>query len=137
LPKPGVELFGSAVVRGLGDAGPQDDAPHAGGARHVDGLDILVIGADIADVREGEGDDLAGIGRIGEDLLVAGHGGVEADLAGGDAGGADADALEARPVPQDQYGGGRGVLPACHGSTPWVEVRAAARAETAPKERRR
>ena len=28
-------------------------------------LDILVVDADIADVRKGEGDDLAGVGRIG------------------------------------------------------------------------
>ena len=49
--------------------------------RHADGLDVLVVDADIADVREGEGDDLPGVGGIGEDLLVAGHGGVEADLA--------------------------------------------------------
>ena len=28
-----------------------------------------------------EGDDLPGIGGIGQDLLIAGHGGVEADLA--------------------------------------------------------
>jgi len=41
----------------------------------------------IADMREGESDDLPGIGRVGEDLLVARHRGVEADLADGGAGG--------------------------------------------------
>jgi hypothetical protein len=44
-------------------------------------LDVLVVGADIADMREGEGDDLPGIGRVGQDFLIAGHRGVEADLA--------------------------------------------------------
>ena len=51
---------------GLGDVGAarRSRAPPA-----VDGLDVLSVGADIADMREGEGDDLAGIGGIGEDLL--------------------------------------------------------------------
>ena len=38
------------------------------------------VGADIADMGEGEGDDLPGVGGIGQRLLVAGHAGVEADL---------------------------------------------------------
>ncbi len=83
------------VIGRIGDIGFEHHAADAGQRRHVDGLDVLVIGADIADMREGEGDDLPGIGRIGQDLLVAGHGGVEADLARGMADGADAAALEA------------------------------------------
>ena len=43
--------------------------------------EILVIGADVADVRESEGDDLLRVGRIGHHFLVSGHGGVEAQLA--------------------------------------------------------
>ena len=43
---------------------------HAGRAREIGRLDVLVIGPDIADVGKGEGDDLAGIGGIGEDLLI-------------------------------------------------------------------
>ncbi len=50
-------------------------------AMRIGALDILVVGADIADVREGEGDDLPGVGRIGHHLLIAGHRGVEADFA--------------------------------------------------------
>ncbi len=60
-------------------------------------------------MREGEGDDLPGIGRIGQRLLIAGHAGVEADLAdrrrrGGM--GAEAAAPEHRAVGQHQRGGG-------------------------------
>ena len=44
----------------------------------------------VADVRVGEGDDLAGVGRVGDDLLVARQHGVEHDLAGGDAAGGSA-----------------------------------------------
>jgi hypothetical protein len=84
----------------IGDVGAQHDA-----ARHrVHALDVFQIGADIADVREGEGDDLAGVGRIGDDLLVAGHRGIEADLARLDLGSADALAPEDGAVGQHQRG---------------------------------
>ena len=45
------------------------------------GFDVLVVGADIADVRESEGDDLPGVRGVGHHLLVTGHRGVEAELA--------------------------------------------------------
>ena len=57
--------------------GAHDQAAH----RRRHGFDVFVIGADNADMGKGEGHDLPGIGRIGENLLIAGHGGVEADLA--------------------------------------------------------
>ena len=79
--QPVVEMSGRAVIRRRGDGAVQDDAAGAGPRRHVDALDVFFVGADIADMREGEGDDLPGIGRVGEDFLIAGHGGVEADLA--------------------------------------------------------
>ena len=60
-------------------------------------LDILLIGADIADVREGEGDDLPRVGGIGHHLLISGHGGVEAELADRLAFGAEAPAPD-RPA---------------------------------------
>ena len=65
------------------------------------------VRADIADVREGEGDDLGHVGGVGQDLLVAGHGGVEADLAHRLADRADADALQDGPVRQRQHAGAR------------------------------
>ena len=46
-------------------------------------LDVFVVGADDADMGEGEGDDLPGIRGIRQDLLIPGHRGVEADLADG------------------------------------------------------
>ena len=48
---------------------------------------LVVVGVDavVADVRVGEGDDLPGVRRIGDDLLVARQRGVEHQLAGGDA----------------------------------------------------
>ena len=55
--------------------------PRAPCARRIHGLDVLVVDADIADMGKGEGDDLPGIGRIGEDFLIAGHRGIEADFA--------------------------------------------------------
>ena len=79
--QPLIEMPRGAVVRRVGDGGAQDHAARARRRRHVHRLDVLVVGADIADMREGEGDELPGIGGIGEDLLIAGHRGVEADFA--------------------------------------------------------
>ena len=79
--QPFVEVLRRAIIRRRGDGRVQDDAARARRRRHVDGFDVVFVGADIADMREGEGDDLAGIGRVGEDFLIARHGGVEADLA--------------------------------------------------------
>ena len=59
------------------------------GLAHDDGARVGAIGlhggradAVVADERVGEGDDLAGVGGIGDGLLIAGHRGVEDDLAG-------------------------------------------------------
>ncbi len=78
-------------------------AHHAAERPGIVRLQILIIGADIADMREGEGDDLRGVGGIGHHLLIAGHRGVEADLADRLALGAEAAAPDDRPVGQDQY----------------------------------
>ena len=67
----------AAIIGGMLGIGAHDQAAH----RRREGLDVFVIGADDADMGKGEGDDLPGIGGIGEDLLIAGHRGVEADLA--------------------------------------------------------
>ena len=92
--QPLVEMARGAVVRGIGDGGAQDHAARARRRRHVHRLDVFVVGADIADMREGEGDELPGIGGIGEDLLIAGHRGVEADFADRVAFRAEAEALQ-------------------------------------------
>ncbi len=102
--QPLIEVVRSAEVRGVGDILAQDEAGNAG----LLGFDIFHIGADIADMREGEGDDLPGIARVGEDFLIAGHRRVEADFPGGDALGADAMAGKHRPIRKNQCGVGRG-----------------------------
>ena len=80
----------------------QYDAACTWRRRHIDGFDVFFVGADIADVRKREGDDLAGIGRVGEDLLITRHGGVEAHLADRMSGGTQSEALESGPVGQNQ-----------------------------------
>jgi hypothetical protein len=88
---------------------------HAPGARRrgeIDGLDVLVVGADIADMGECESDDLPGIGRIREDLLITGHRRIEADLAHGVAGGAKAEAFQYSAIGKQEQCRWRGVLPA-------------------------
>src|SRR3546814_516868 len=52
-------------------------------------------------MREGEGDDLAGEGRVGQAFLIAGHRGVEADLADGIALGAQSVAPEHAAIGQN------------------------------------
>ena len=76
-PQPGVQMLRRPPVGRLGDV----LLHHQAARRDRGGLDVLAVGADIADMREGEGDDLSGVGRVGQRLLIAGHAGVEADLA--------------------------------------------------------
>ncbi len=105
LLQPLVETTGGAVVGRVGDIGLEHGADGAGPRSRVEVLDVLAIGADIADMREGEGDDLAGIGRIGEDFLVAGECRVEADFGDGGASGAEAATFDDGAVSQHQQGG--------------------------------
>ena len=109
--QPLVEMTGGAIVGRVGDVGLEDRADRAGAGGRVEVLDVLVIGADIADMREGEGDDLAGIGRIGEDLLVAGQRRVEADFGDRAAGRAQPAPLDHRAVGKNQQRGRRFARP--------------------------
>ena len=56
---------------------------HHPGSRRLERLVVVVVDPVVADVRRGHHHHLAGIGRIGEHLLIAGHGGVEDELPGG------------------------------------------------------
>src|SRR5579862_799157 len=109
--QPGIEMFCGAIVRRLGDGGMQHHAARARRRREVDGLDVVLVGADVADMGKREGDDLARIGRIGEDLLVAGHRGVEADFAGRVACGAEADPFQHGAVGEHEQCGRRRLVP--------------------------
>ena len=44
-------------------------------------FDVFVVDAVVADQRIGHADDLAGVARVGQDLLIAGHRGVKDHLA--------------------------------------------------------
>jgi hypothetical protein len=107
-----IEMAGRAVIGRPRDLGIEHDPARARRRRHVDGLDVLLIGADVADMREGEGDDLPRIGGIGQDLLIAGHRGVEADLANGFACRTEAETFEHGAVGQHQEGGRGRLRPA-------------------------
>src|SRR5262249_56155420 len=63
--EPTVQMLGRAPVRWLGDVDAHDESARGRSKR----LDVLDVGSDIPDVREGEGDDLTGVGGIGHDLL--------------------------------------------------------------------
>src|SRR5262249_47482716 len=110
--EPLIEMPRRTVVRWCGDGRVQHDAARAGCRREVDRLNVLVVGADIADMREGEGDDLPGIGRIGQDLLIASHRGIEADLSDRVPGGAEALSFEYGAVGKDEERSRLGLNPA-------------------------
>ena len=74
---PGGEILLAAEIGGRRHGFANEAAQRMRLAR----LDVLLIGADIADVGEGERDDLPCVGGIGHHLLVTGHSGVEAELA--------------------------------------------------------
>ena len=56
-------------------------------------------------MRESESDDLARVGRISHDFLIAGHGGVEAQLRDGLAGGTKPHAVENGSICKGKAGG--------------------------------
>ena len=66
-------------------------------------LDVLAVDAVVPDVRVGHRDDLARVGGIGQDLLVAGQRRVEDDLARCLALPAEGSALEDPPVLERQH----------------------------------
>ena len=110
--QPLIEMARGAVVGRVGDGRAQHHAAHTGGRGHGHRLDVLLVGAHIADMGEGEGDDLAAIGRIREDLLIAGDGGVEAHLPHPFSDGAEAEAFKDGTVREHQQRGRLGFDPA-------------------------
>ena len=72
-----VEIVGRAPVRRPAGQIADDHAPASRGPRLV----VALVDAVVPDVRIRERDDLPGVRRIGEDLLVARERGVEHDLA--------------------------------------------------------
>lgn len=56
-------MLDGAKVRRVGDIGLEDDADCAAAGGGCQVFNVFLIGADIADMREGESDDLAEIGK--------------------------------------------------------------------------
>ena len=95
---PVVETGVRAIVGRIGRNVAEDGAPRRGVGPAAHLFDVFDIGPHIADVREGEGQDLAHVGRVGQDLLIARHGGVEDHLAQGRSDRPDSDSLKDRAV---------------------------------------
>jgi hypothetical protein len=66
---------------------------------------IVKIRADIANVRIGEANDLAGVAGIGENFLITGEAGIENDFAAAARDGASRAAVKYAPVFQSESGG--------------------------------
>ena len=69
---------------------------------------VVEVRADVADVRVGEADDLAGITGVGEDFLIAGEAGVENNFAAAAAASAGGAAVKDAPVFERECSGRRG-----------------------------
>jgi hypothetical protein len=69
------------------------------------GFFVVEIGADIADVRIRQANDLAGVAGIGENFLITGEAGIENDLAAATRDGAGGSAVKYAPVFQSEGGG--------------------------------
>ncbi|MEY3949309.1 MAG: hypothetical protein RJB43_664 [Verrucomicrobiota bacterium] len=76
LGEPGAEVGGGAPVRDDGREVADDET----GDVRAGGLEVVFVHAVVADLRSRHGDDLAEVGRIREDFLVARHAGVEHDF---------------------------------------------------------
>jgi hypothetical protein len=109
--EPFIEVGLGPVIGRLGDRCMEDDTPHTGARREIACLDILVVDAGISNVGKSEGDDLAGIRRIGEDFLITRHRRVETDFAHGGAGGAEPKPFEHHAVCQNEKRGRAGFAP--------------------------
>ena len=99
------EIALQALRRAPARLTPRHLAKHHAAAMHDRRLVIVIVGAVIAEVGRGEGDDLAGIGGVADDLLIAAHDGVEDQLARRDAAlgfGSEQFALKDRTVGENQ-----------------------------------
>jgi hypothetical protein len=105
---PAIEIALAAPVRGVCGRGAEDRSAGRSLRTAADLFEVLDIGPGVADVREGEGQDLAHIGRVGQDLLIPGHGGVEDHLAERRADGAAAKALQDGSVREREHAGDAG-----------------------------
>src|ERR1700738_1231048 len=103
--EPFVEVTRCAIVRRRGYCSAENNPARSRGRGHVDGFDVFLVRPHVADMRECERDDLAGIGGIGENFLITGHGGIEADLPDRMPDGAKAEAFEHGPIGEHEQCG--------------------------------
>jgi len=70
----------------------------------VGGFFVVEIGANVANVRIGEADDLAGVAGVGENFLITGEAGIENDFAAAARDGAGSAAVKDAPVFEGENG---------------------------------
>ena len=72
-----IEVIAGAKIRGRRDISTQQQPSY----RWLYGFDVLVVSTNISNVRESKGNDLSGVGRVGQYLLIPGDGSVKTNLA--------------------------------------------------------
>ena len=93
--------FGSAPIGGNLRKFPDDERLNVRAPRFL----VVEIGADIADVRIGQANDLPGVAGICENFLVTGEAGIENDFAAAARDGAGSAAIKYAPVFERDCGG--------------------------------
>ena len=107
-----VEGLGRAPIGGLPEHLFADEGLHEGTRR----LLVLRVHTDVTDLGVGHGDDLAGIGGIGQDLLIAHHARVETHFADTDSHRTKRPPAVDRAVRQREKRGLQRVLQQAHGT---------------------
>ena len=104
-------MLGVAIIGGFSDRCFDHEAAHGGGGCEVCCFAVIIVGANVADMRKGKGHDLARVGGVGQHFLIARHGGVEADFGNSFALGPKTIPLYHRAISQNQHGGDFGLIP--------------------------
>ena len=104
-------MLGVAIIGGFSDRGFDHKAAHGGGGCEVCCFAVIIVGANVADVRKRECHDLACIGGVGQHFLITGHCRVEADFGHRLTLGPKAITLDHCAISQNQHGGDFGLIP--------------------------
>ena len=98
------QIFLQAFARAEIAVQKRQVADNQAGGKHAAALFIFAVGAGVADMRIGEGNDLLGIRGVGENFLIAAHRSVEHHLARSGAVMADRSAVKHAAVCQHKNG---------------------------------
>ena len=92
------KIVGQRLIRAPIRRDVAELADHEAADVRAGGFIVVGVDAVVPDLRVGHRDDLAAVGGVGDDFLIARHRGVETDFPGGGAGGSEGNSLEGPTV---------------------------------------